>query len=136
MDKLLAVGLGGFLGAVARYSLAGLAQAIDNSDGNPLYIASLGHAYAKAGDVARAREVLDQLEQESATRHVTAYHTAVIYGAIDETDEAFVWLGRAFEERSPWIGFLAVDPRLDDVRSDPRFDALIREAGLRPQPPR
>ena len=111
-------------------------QAIDNSEGNPLYIASLGHAYAKAGDITQARQVLDRLEREAATRHVSAYHTGVIYGAIGEIDEAFVWLDRAFEERSSWIGYMAVDPRLDGLRSDPRFDALIRKAGLRTRPPR
>ncbi len=109
-------------------------EAIDNSEGNPLYIASLGHAYAKAGDITQARQVLDLLEREAATRHVSAYHTGVIYGAIGETDEAFVWLDRAFEERSSWIGYMAVDPRLDGLRSDPPFDALIRKAGLRPRP--
>ena len=111
-------------------------QAIDNSEGNPLYIASLGHAYAKAGDMTQARQVLDLLEREAATRHVSAYHTGVIYGAIGETDEAFVWLDRALEERSSWIGYMAVVPRLDGLRLYLRFDELIRKAGFRPRPPR
>ena len=127
--------LGGSRASPAVTTLAAQ-QVIDNSEGNPLYIASLGHAYAKAGDITQARQVLDLLEREAATRHVSAYHTGVIYGAIGETDEAFVWLDRAFEERSSWIGYMAVDPRLDGLRSDPRFDALIRKAGLRPRPPR
>ncbi len=68
----------------ARYPEAiGEAQrAVELSTGNPLYIASLGHAYAKAGKQDEARTVLDQLEQESATRHVSAYHTAVILTAL------------------------------------------------------
>ena len=74
--------------------------------------------------------MLDRLERESATRHVSAYHTALIYGALGDKDEAFRWLDSAFEERSPWIGYMAVDPRLDGLRSDERFDALIERARL------
>ncbi len=105
-------------------------QAIDMSGGNPLYIASLGHAYAKAGDRTGAREVLDRLERESATKHVSAYHTAVIYVALGEKNEAFSLLDDAFDERSPWIGYMAVDPRLDGLRSDPRLDVLMNQARL------
>jgi len=61
---------------------------------------------------------------------VSAYHVAAIYGALGDTDEAFEWLDRAYEERSPWIGYMNVDPRLDPLRSDPRFDALLRKARL------
>ena len=61
---------------------------------------------------------------------MSAYHVAAIYGALGDTDEAFEWLDRAYEERSPWIGYMNVDPRLDPLRSDPRFDALLRKARL------
>ena len=124
--------LGWALEQAGRYeeAISEAQQAIDISGGNPLYIASLGHAYAKAGDREQARKILQRLELESATRHVSAYHTAVIYVALGENDEAFLWLDRAFEERSPWIGYMAVDPRLDGLRPDARFDALMRKARL------
>jgi len=124
--------LGWALEQTGRYqeAISEAQQAVDISGGNLLYIASLGHAYAIAGDSARAREALERLERESATRHVAAYHTAVIYGALGETEEAFRWLDRAYEERSPWIGYMAVDPRLDDLRSDPRLDEMLRKVGL------
>jgi hypothetical protein len=54
----------------------------------------------------------------------------MIHGALGDLDEAFEWLGRAFEERSPWIGYMHVDPRMDPLRSDPRFDAALRRARL------
>ncbi len=125
--------LGWALEQTARYAeaISEAQKAINMSSGsNPLYTASLGHAYATAGDSTRAREVLDQLERESATRHVSAYHAAVIYVALGEKEEAFRLLDEAFEERSPWIGYMAVDPRLDGLHSDPRFDALIRRARM------
>ncbi len=111
-------------------AIAAAREAIDISGGNPLYLASLGHAYATAGDEARAREVLEQLAQEATSRHVSAYHTAVIYVALGEADEAFRLLDLALDERSPWIGYMAVDPRLDELQADPRLDALLRRANL------
>ena len=61
---------------------------------------------------------------------MSAYHVAAIYGALGEADEAFEWLDRAYEERSPWIGYMKVDPRLDPLRQDPRFAALLGRARL------
>ena len=112
-------------------AIAEAQKAIGLSGGEPLYIASLGHAYAKAGRDEEARETLDRLEQESRTRHVSAYHIAVIHGALGDADEAFRWLDQAYEERAPWIGYLRVDPRIDRrLRSDPRLDALLQKARL------
>ncbi len=47
-----------------------------------------------------------------------------------DVDEGIRWLERAYAERSPWIGYMRVDPRLDPLRSDSRFDALLRQARL------
>ncbi len=117
---------------VARYgeAISEAQRALQISGGNPLYLASLGHAYAIAGQDVEARGTLDLLEGEATTRHVSAYHVAAIYAALGDTDEAFEWLESAYEERSPWIGYMAVDPRLAPLRSDPRFAALLREARL------
>jgi hypothetical protein len=45
-------------------------------------------------------------------------------------DNAFLWLGRAYAERAPWIAYMRVDPRLDPLRSDPRFASLLKQARL------
>jgi TolB-like protein/Tfp pilus assembly protein PilF len=57
---------------------------------NPLYVASLGHAHAKAGNAEAAKAILDRLKKTSATRHVSAYHTAVIHAALGDMDEGFI----------------------------------------------
>ena len=98
--------------------------------GNPIYLASLGHSYAKAGNDEEARQVLGMLKQASLTQHVSAYHTAVIHAALGDVDESIGWLERAYAERSPWIGYMRVDPRLDPLRSHSGFDSLLRQAGL------
>jgi eukaryotic-like serine/threonine-protein kinase len=105
------------------------ALAIDG--GNLLYLASLGHAYARAGMKSEARATLARLAQASTSRHVSSYHVAVIYIALGETSAGLDWLERAYDEQSPWIGYLNVDPGVDPVRSDPRFDSLLRKARLR-----
>ena len=110
-------------------AVASAERAIAISD-NPIYLASLGHAYAKAGNDEQARPILDRLEQYANTRHVSAYHTAVIYVALGDMDESFSWLERAYAERSPWIAYMRVDPRLRPLRSESRFDALLRQSGL------
>ena len=111
-------------------AIAAAQKAITISGGNPLYIASLGHAYAKAGEHDAARKTLDRLAMESESRHVSAYHLAVIHGALGDVDQAMLWLERAYNEKSPWIGYMRVDPRIDPLRSDPRFSALLKQAKL------
>ncbi|HEU4721331.1 MAG TPA: protein kinase [Gemmatimonadaceae bacterium] len=89
------------------------------------YLASVGHAYARAGRVREARATLARLAAASRTRHVSAYHVAVVHVALGDTATALQWLERAIAERSPWIGYLNVDPRLERLRSSPRFQALV-----------
>jgi tetratricopeptide (TPR) repeat protein len=105
------------------------ALAIDQ--GNLAYLASLGHAYARAGRTQDARTTLSRLAQASTSRHVSAYHVAAIHIALGDTTAGLDWLERAHDEQSPWIGYLGVDPRLDPVRSHPRFASLLRKARLR-----
>jgi TolB-like protein/Tfp pilus assembly protein PilF len=110
-------------------AVASAERAMAISD-NPIYLSSLGHAHAKSGNEGRARNILDRLAEISLMRHVSAYHTAVIHAALGDIDESFTWLERAFAERSPWIGYMKVDPRLDPLRSDTRFNGLLRQARL------
>jgi eukaryotic-like serine/threonine-protein kinase len=106
-------------------------RALALDGGNLLYLASLGHAYAKAGMENEARATLARLAQASTSRHVSAYHVAVIYIALGDTTAGLDWLERASDEPSPWIGYLRVDPRVDPVRSSPRFESLLRKTRLR-----
>jgi len=107
-------------------------RALALDGGNLLYLASLGHAYAQAGKKNEARAVLARLANASTSRHVSAYHVAAIHIALGDTTAALDWLERAYDEQSPWIGYLGVDPRIDPVRSHPRFKSLLRKARLGP----
>ncbi len=99
---------------------------------NASRMAWLGHAYALAGRKREAREVLAKLQALSRSRYIPPYHTALIYAGLGETDEAFAWLEKAYRERFWMMAFLQVDPRLDALRSDPRFTDLLRRMGFPP----
>ena len=115
-----------------RYNeaIASAQRALTNDPKNLLYVASLGHSYAKAGRTSEARAVLKQLSDAAKAQHVSAYHVAMIYIALGETGPALDWLDRAYEEQSPWVGYLKVDPRLDPIRTQPRFAQLLTKAKL------
>jgi len=101
-------------------------KAISLSPTSTDYLAGLGHAYAVSGQVPKAKKVLNKLHRLARQRYVPSYDIAVIYVGLGEHDLAFNWLENAYVER-PWqLLFLKVDPRLDPLRSDPRFQDLLR----------
>jgi len=85
---------------------------------------SLGHAYAVAGDTARARGILAELKQAAAQSYVPSYWFAVVYAGIGDHDQALRYLQRAYDERSTVLAYLLIDPRLAPLRSDNRFVTL------------
>jgi TolB-like protein/Flp pilus assembly protein TadD len=93
-------------------------------------IGSLGHAYALAGRKNDARQILKRLKELSRNGYVSPYHTALVYIGLDEKEEAFAWLEKAQHDRYWMMAFLKVDPRLDPLRSDLRFQDLLRGVGL------
>ena len=101
-------------------------EAVELSRGNLLFIADLAHAYASAGKKQDAMTVLAQLQKIAEHRYVDACLIAHIYVALGEKERAFQYLERAFQERSAWMAYLAMDPWSDPLRSDPRFEDLMR----------
>ena len=107
-----------------------LDKAAAMSAGSTFVLAALGHAYAGAGKPGKALELLSELDARGRERYVPAYDRAVICAGLNQIDSALAWLQRAYEERSSWMSYLSVEPRLDSLRSDPRFTALLRNVGL------
>ena len=102
------------------------------SRGDPVDTAVLGHAYAVAGNRAEAEKILKELTDLSKDRYVSPYFIALIYVGLNDKDEAFDRLEKAFAERSAGMVFLKVEPMFDPIRSDPRFQDLLRRVGLTP----
>jgi serine/threonine protein kinase/Flp pilus assembly protein TadD len=104
-------------------------KALELSGGNTLFMGVLGYTYAVSGKQPEARKLLDRLKEMSKQKPV-AYDMAIIHTGLGETDEAFAWLDRAYEQRSYGLLFIKVDPHLDSLRSDTRFADLVRRIGF------
>jgi tetratricopeptide (TPR) repeat protein len=88
--------------------------------------ACLARVYGEAGKETKARKILEEFEERSKTNYVHPYHIALIHIGLREHDRALQWLEKAYEDRSRHMRVLQVDPWLDPLRSDPRFQELVR----------
>ena len=87
-------------------------------------------ALALSGRDGEARAELDRVLERSKRHYVAAYDIALIYAALAETDNAFLWLERAMEDRSTLLVFLAQEPIFDALHADPRFASLVKRIGI------
>jgi tetratricopeptide (TPR) repeat protein len=99
------------------------AAELSGRDGGSL--ASLATTLARRGREREARALLAQLDALRRTTYVSAYDFATTYTALGETAPALEWLERAYGERTHRMAFLRVDPRLDPLRGEPRFQELL-----------
>ncbi len=98
----------------------------------PGAIGFLGAAYALAGRKDEANKILNELLELDRRRYVTPAALASVYIGLGAKDQAFAWLEKSFHERSNHLAFFKVSPLQDSLRSDPRFDELLRRIGLTP----
>ncbi len=97
---------------------------------NPHALGHLGNAYARAGQIDSARAIIAQLEQRTQRDQLGAYEIALVYTGLGRKDDAFLWLQHALENHDRGLLFLKIDPPLDPLRSDPRFDPFLARVGL------
>ncbi len=88
--------------------------------------------YASTGNPVEARRILAGIKAKMKKSYVSPFVVAYIHAALGDKEEAFAWLERAYQERDLLLYALKVDPRLDPLRSDPRFNDLLRRIGLWP----
>lgn len=126
-----------FLRGLAYVQLSKHKQALEEyqkgsqlSGSTPLLLAAQGHAYALLGRVNAAQDILAELFQLARERYVSPYYIAVIYTGLGQTDKAFEWLRSACANHSEGLTWLKVDPTIDSLRSDERFNELIRRVRL------
>ena len=91
---------------------------------SPIFRFTLAHTYAVAGREDDARRILAEPDERTAYRF--ALFLAWAYAALGEVDQAFHWLEIDFEQRGPWTHWLRLAPHFEDLRSDPRFQDLVR----------
>lgn len=90
----------------------------------------LGRVYALMGNKQKANEIIRLLQKESRERFVSNYSLALIFAALNNSEQAFDSLYKAFEDKDEFLSLLRVDPRLDNLRPDPRFSTLLVRMGL------
>ena len=96
----------------------------------PMLKAFLAYGYAEAGRESDARALLSEVEEISRERYTCAYEIAVVHLSLGDEDAAIEWLDKAFEDSAACIPLLNVDPRLDNLRDDPRFQELLDRVGF------
>jgi TolB-like protein/DNA-binding winged helix-turn-helix (wHTH) protein/Tfp pilus assembly protein PilF len=94
-------------------------------------LGSLGHAYAASGRKAEARKILRDLDVQSRNHYVSPYDRSLIYAGLGENDQAIAWLEKADEQSVP-LHHINVDHRFDVLRSDKRYQQLLRRIGFPP----
>ena len=94
-------------------------------------LALLGHIYAKLGRRSDAEAVIKELESRYANQTADGRDLAVVYAGLDDKDKAFSWLDKAAADHSVILGFLKLEPSLESLRSDPRWNDLERRAGIK-----
>jgi TolB-like protein/Tfp pilus assembly protein PilF len=90
-------------------------------------LAMLGEAYARNGQMDEARKVLARLREKAQSRYIAPYALAVVLTALGDKTHAIDELERGYNEGGFYIALITVDPLFDDLRGDPRFDALVQK---------
>jgi TolB-like protein/class 3 adenylate cyclase/Flp pilus assembly protein TadD len=108
--------------AIAEYQRA---RALND---DPAVLGLLAHVYGLSGNKTEALKILDQLKELSNQRYVSAYSFALVYLGLGDKEEALRWLEKSYQDRAGSdIGYIRVDPLLDPLRGDPRFEALAEK---------
>jgi eukaryotic-like serine/threonine-protein kinase len=99
-------------------------------DDNSGILEMLAGTYAAAGRPDEARRITEEMVERSKKRYVCAYEVASSYTGLKDRESAFLWLRKSLDERADCSSWIAVDPKFDPLREDPRFQDLLRRIGL------
>jgi eukaryotic-like serine/threonine-protein kinase len=105
-------------------------RAWDLSGGDTVRTVLLGQTLAAAGYKNEARKLLDLLLEQSRQNYVPPYFVAVLAAALGDRERAFQYLEEGRRQRDLYLAWLKVDPAVDSLRSDARFQTLLRDVGL------
>lgn len=109
-------------------------KAIALSEGNTRAVATLGYSYAVSGNRREALKVLDELKNRSRRSYVSPYFLAVLYAGLGDKGSAFRSIEESFAERHPYVVLMNVEPVFRGLRSDPRFQNLLRRMNFPDSP--
>ena len=113
-------------------AIAEFQKGVALSGSDPDESVDLGFAYAVMGKRDEAKRILAKLKKKRERSFVSPAALGIVSGVLGEKDEAFAWLEKAYEVRDPTLTYLKVGPKFTPLRSDPRFQDLLRRMGLPP----
>lgn len=105
-------------------------KALQLTSGRQDMKAVLGYSYARAGNREEAEKILEELKRVRAHQYVSSYSIALIHLALGDGMQALEELEKAFEEQAIYMIWIKIDPRLDLLRTEPRFVALLQKMGF------
>jgi len=105
-------------------------DALELSHNNPNFLAALGHVYASSGNSTAAHKILDTLIVVNKQEPVSPFFFALVYAGLNDKENALKWLEKACEEKSGSVRYLKMEPRLQNLRNEPRYIALMKKIGL------
>jgi tetratricopeptide (TPR) repeat protein len=111
-------------------ALADIEQRRRAAGDGPWYWLALAYVYGRSGQQAQARRALEKLEQLNRSQQIDPAVIAWAYIAVGDKDQALAWLEKAYTQHSSALTTLKVEPGYDPLRSDPRFQNLLRRVGL------
>ena len=97
---------------------------------NPEMLFIVGQAYARSGRPGQAEQHIGKIRDVAKTRYVRSYWLACIYAALGDKEEAFTELERSYEDKDSFLPRANIDPAMDPLRDDPRFQDLMRRMNL------
>jgi len=96
----------------------------------PHFLGHMGNAYARAGQSEEASQIISTLKEYVQKQGIGTYEIALIYAGLGDKDAAFAWLEKSWKVRDKGLTYLKMDPGMDPLRSDPRFQSLLHRVGL------
>ncbi|MGO9561333.1 MAG: winged helix-turn-helix domain-containing protein [Candidatus Korobacteraceae bacterium] len=111
-------------------AIAEFQRGIELTKGDPVAKAFLARSYAAAGKTAEATQILNELLQQAKTQYVPPAEIGETFAALGRKDEAFEWLNKACDERAAAVVYLKVAQVYDPLRSDARFEGLLKRVHL------
>ena len=114
----------------SKKAIAQLKAASSHPGEYPLVDAALGLAYAVSGHQEETKKMAEAFKAAFSKRYIPPTYFGMLYAGLGDTPRAIMWLQKALAERADGLTWLGVEPMLDDMRSDPRFQELLQQIGL------
>ncbi len=131
-DASLVLARAHFAQGMHQQAIAELQKALTFNETEVLILGALAHVYARAGQREEALKLVGKLERIEAEErgYVAPFGIIWAYAGLGDKEQAFAWLEKSYQEHRDRIVWLNVDPLLEPLRSDPRFQDLLRRVGL------